>query len=465
MYNEKIEGLIKAALADGVLTEKEKQVLFKRAQEQGIDLDEFEMVLDARLVELQKEEKEKASKSAPKSDKYGDVRKCPTCGSLVPALATSCPDCGYEFAGLESNLSSQKLADKIEKIRKEYSSEINDIQQHPDQRWNFKRQMLTELSQAIKTFPIPNTKADLFEFITSMQTKMLSEFIFKAEGEAYFTKYNEAIIKSKAMCANDPMFAKIISEQDAILNQYKIAQKKQKSLGMKPGAKMGVFSAIVFAILILSAVIANLIPTEEEKIAKEMEKATIAYTEKVKPFRKHIENKDAESAKLVLQEIGYAEYDDALELIELYIANNDVDNAIYVYEKLTPNHCPSYEMYWPNKRHGKNQNYEIDATKLIRKELIKLGKFDLAWKYSEWWTSDENSPSNSASYFEFMSEATTILCKENRKQDAHKFVKEYSIWFVNNVDSQKGDDYYKDEYKNYNSSTAKAKLLKIINNY
>ena len=47
MYNEKIEALIKAALADGVLTEKEKQILFKNAQAQGIDLDEFEMVLDA----------------------------------------------------------------------------------------------------------------------------------------------------------------------------------------------------------------------------------------------------------------------------------------------------------------------------------------------------------------------------------------------------------------------------------
>ena len=29
MYNEQIEALISAALADGVLTEKEKQILFK----------------------------------------------------------------------------------------------------------------------------------------------------------------------------------------------------------------------------------------------------------------------------------------------------------------------------------------------------------------------------------------------------------------------------------------------------
>ena len=56
MYNEKLEALITAALADGVLTEKEKQILFKKAEAIGIDLDEFEMVLDARLVELKKKE-------------------------------------------------------------------------------------------------------------------------------------------------------------------------------------------------------------------------------------------------------------------------------------------------------------------------------------------------------------------------------------------------------------------------
>ena len=53
MYNEQLEQLIDAALADGVLTEKEKQILFRKAEALGIDLDEFEMVLDARLFKLQ----------------------------------------------------------------------------------------------------------------------------------------------------------------------------------------------------------------------------------------------------------------------------------------------------------------------------------------------------------------------------------------------------------------------------
>jgi hypothetical protein len=51
MYSEKLEKLIEHMLADGVLTEKEKQVLMKAAEAEGIDLDEFEVVLEARLYD------------------------------------------------------------------------------------------------------------------------------------------------------------------------------------------------------------------------------------------------------------------------------------------------------------------------------------------------------------------------------------------------------------------------------
>lgn len=44
MYNEKLEELIDAALADGVLTEKEKQVLFKKAQESGCYRSNFRLL-------------------------------------------------------------------------------------------------------------------------------------------------------------------------------------------------------------------------------------------------------------------------------------------------------------------------------------------------------------------------------------------------------------------------------------
>lgn len=72
MYNEQIENLISAALADGTLTEKEKQVLMKRAEAQGIDLDEFEIILDARLVESKKAEKTNAASSKKKKKRLNE---------------------------------------------------------------------------------------------------------------------------------------------------------------------------------------------------------------------------------------------------------------------------------------------------------------------------------------------------------------------------------------------------------
>lgn len=54
LYDAHLEKLINAALADGELTEKEKQILFKKAEAMGIDLDEFEMVLEARLYEMKR---------------------------------------------------------------------------------------------------------------------------------------------------------------------------------------------------------------------------------------------------------------------------------------------------------------------------------------------------------------------------------------------------------------------------
>ena len=82
MYDDKLEALISVALADGTLSEKERQVLFKTAREQGIDLEEFEMVLQARIIERQIAW-DGAKRGVSKSDKYGSMRKCPACGAIV----------------------------------------------------------------------------------------------------------------------------------------------------------------------------------------------------------------------------------------------------------------------------------------------------------------------------------------------------------------------------------------------
>lgn len=157
MYNEQIESLITAALADGVLTDKEKNLLFKKAEAMGIDRDEFELVLEGRLAKRKKEMEAQAPQAAKPAKKKGAIpqelddlikeyltdgiisakerqvllnkaqalglnvdevdlyidaqqqkadqavaaavnkrrgKTCPYCGSSIPELTDKCPNCG-----------------------------------------------------------------------------------------------------------------------------------------------------------------------------------------------------------------------------------------------------------------------------------------------------------------------------------------------------------------------------------
>ena len=247
MYNEKIEALISAALADGVLTEKEKQVLFKRAQAEGIDLDEFEMVLDARLVELQKAEEAKAKaekeKSAPKSTKYGDVRKCPVCGAMVPALAGACPECGYEFSGVDAVLSSQKLAEKLAKEEEKYDEKIahakgNMYERSEDQRWHLEKNKEQAMAQIVRSFTVPNSKADLFEFVSMTRSIFLSPATNYHLAAGYMAKYKEALYKVKHLFPNDKLFAELLNDQKETEQEYsKIHRKQPKEKFLKPSTR------------------------------------------------------------------------------------------------------------------------------------------------------------------------------------------------------------------------------------
>ena len=214
MYNEQLEELIDAALADGELTEKEKQVLFKKAQAYGIDLDEFEMILDARLVKLQKAEKAQNEVSAPKSNKYGDVRKCPACGAIVPAMVGVCPECGFEFTGVGANSSSKELADLLINCR--------DVE---------------KCKHIIETFPVPLTKADLAEFVTSLKPRLLD--IEDPLSNSYFKKYAECIEKIQIAFSMDSMLASYLNEWPELKrNREKLALKQSAIASAKKGGNI-----------------------------------------------------------------------------------------------------------------------------------------------------------------------------------------------------------------------------------
>lgn len=319
MYNEKIETLIKAALADGTLTEKEKQVLFKRAQEEGIDLDEFEMVLDARLVELQKTAN--AATSAPKSTKYGDVRKCPTCGALVPALAVSCAECGFEFSSIEASSSAQTLSKKIAEIKETASKRKNE---RPTQTSSIKDVFLgndididanEQIISLVENFPVPNSKDDLFDLI-----------MFLKGEDVYDKKYKECLNRAKLLYPTDPLFIKIMEQNK---------EEKKKNI-LITGVVVIVLIIAIIILLLLNNYESPSLKAEQDKAVKVMMIINMPYHE----FQDYVADADPEITKKVFKELGVKSFDQARDLIESYVRMNDTDNAFSVCEKI--NSCINY---------------------------------------------------------------------------------------------------------------------------
>lgn len=415
MYSEKIEALIKAALADGVLAEKEKQILFKKAQAEGIDLDEFEMVLDARLVELHKAEKEKVEKSAPKSDKYGSVRKCPACGAIVGAFVGVCEECGYEFSNIEATVSYRKFHEAL--------AQEEDVEKQ---------------LKIIETFPIPNAKADLLEFLTVLKPRILDASDSGWYTDAYLKKYSECIEKARVMFPNDKLLRPFIAEFEELKSRVKKNKRKDFTIGF-----VGLFLPVFFAIAL-----PLLISFTNKKIQEYKVERCITY----------INEGQADKAKEILPTIKFkkktvgAFYDVATKLVEFYVNEGDIDKAYDVYGNCTPrkpNKYP-YRSLWIREGTG---GYYRD---LIKNAYIAQQQYDKALKcvnmQDEAFYADE--------YYKFMSDVIYYLCKNGKKSEAKNFVAEYSTWFERNVDT---NSIYKDG--EYSYSKAKSRLLKVIANY
>ena len=94
---EELQALIDQYLTDGVLTDKERAVILKKAEGMGLDRDEIDLYLDAEVQKI---------------DQAG--KQCPFCGGSIPQLADKCPHCGENI----TVQASEELQDIIEKLEK-----------------------------------------------------------------------------------------------------------------------------------------------------------------------------------------------------------------------------------------------------------------------------------------------------------------------------------------------------------
>ena len=245
MLTPELEQLIEFALADGELTDKERAVLTRKAQEAGVDLDEFEMILDAKLHLAKKTSTEPVP--SPKSNsKHGEVCKCPGCGATVSAFTTKCPECGFEFNNIGSIKSANNLFEKLQAIEMEKARELakhdeekNRQLQALSEKHNgggafkqftnalskerqekeredlirtlekgdrqIERKYLDAKINLIKVYTVPNTKGDLLELLSMAASSAYdNDGVIGPEEEVWLQKTDQ-IYQKLVICAADDM--------------------------------------------------------------------------------------------------------------------------------------------------------------------------------------------------------------------------------------------------------------------
>lgn len=212
-----IEKLINIAKECGELSEKQKEIILRKAKECGEDVDEVEVLLETistRQLNQTETHKGTITQKMDLEGTAGDLkvpsatnkmRKCPRCGAYVPDTKMQCPECGYLFSSTDANKNVSFLFDEIKKA-KSFSAQ----------------------KRIIESFPIPNAKVDLLEFlllslprINGRKDKLSS---------AYFKKYAECIGRSKQYFPDDHDFDEYILVYERKLQILKTKKRKQTIL-------------------------------------------------------------------------------------------------------------------------------------------------------------------------------------------------------------------------------------------
>ncbi|MCI6603157.1 MAG: zinc ribbon domain-containing protein [Clostridiales bacterium] len=204
MFSKEMEELIKATLEDGVITDQEKAVLIKRAQKEGIDVDELDVYIQSLLQKRHRSEAENDAIDDRKS-KIGIVQKCPQCGEPIQTGWAACPKCGFAF-NIEQKSS----------IIEELQAQLNQIEKDVRGEDYLDRNMIKAPAKltAISSLAISNNRADLLQLLAFAKPKAKKDgpkngvSLSGAENlsYAYWTLFENCISMAQISFAEDPAF-------------------------------------------------------------------------------------------------------------------------------------------------------------------------------------------------------------------------------------------------------------------
>ena len=190
----------------------------------------------------------------------GTIHKCPNCGDIIDAYESVCEACGYEIRDRKASNSIRELAAKIQEIERTRAR----TKQNPLKTLYF-GQSITDTDKKIvslvSSFPIPNSKEDLYEFIVLSHSNINVDAYdtggnqFKendarlAISNAWKAKLEQAYQKAKLVFAGDQRMSDIQAMYDSVHKSInKVKWKTWKIVGLLYAIIIG-FLAIAFIII------------------------------------------------------------------------------------------------------------------------------------------------------------------------------------------------------------------------
>lgn len=94
----------------------------------------------------------------------GVVHKCPSCGETLKSFLPICPSCGHEFRNTKASSPVLELSRKIEELEKGRTNNEKSDKKNIT-KGNNTSVTDEKIISLIKTYPIPNNKEDVLEFL------------------------------------------------------------------------------------------------------------------------------------------------------------------------------------------------------------------------------------------------------------------------------------------------------------
>ena len=154
-----------------------------------------------------------AENNQRKATYAGELHKCPNCGEVLDSFTAECPACGYELRGSKASGAIREFALHLGQTKSE------------EQKINL-----------IRTFPIPNAKEDIFEFMILASSHFdaknhagAASTLHLAIVDAWLAKFEQSYQKANLMLQNDPDFPALQKLYDQGCAKVREEKKKLKT--------------------------------------------------------------------------------------------------------------------------------------------------------------------------------------------------------------------------------------------